>query len=85
MWLFLSAYGVLAGALLNAEIERQTTTDTTVGPEKPLGERGAVLADISEGGLTLGQWMEKTERRAVKRHMQSAKLKAMVRREKEGR
>lgn len=25
MWLFLSAYGVLAGALLNAEIERQAT------------------------------------------------------------
>ena len=48
-----------------------------------LNERGAVLADISEGGLTLTQWMEKAERRAVKRHLRSSKLKAMVRREKE--
>ena len=45
MWLFLSAYGVLVGALLNAEIERQTFHDTTVGPARPPGERGAILAD----------------------------------------
>lgn len=45
MWLFLSAYGVLLGALLNAEIERQTYCDTTVGSARPPGERGAVLAD----------------------------------------
>lgn len=46
MWLFLSAYGVLVGAVLNAEIERQTIVDTTIGPERPPGERGARLADI---------------------------------------
>ncbi|GMM92554.1 YihY/virulence factor BrkB family protein [Qipengyuania sp. MTN3-11] len=68
MWLFLSAYGVLAGALLNAEIERQTTVDTTRGPEKPSGHRGAVLADLAEGDLSLKQWMEKAQRRAVRRH-----------------
>lgn len=45
MWLFLSAYAVLAGALLNAEIERQTYCDTTVGGPRPPGQRGAVLAD----------------------------------------
>lgn len=45
MWLFLSAYGVLLGALLNAEIERQTYCDTTIGPARPPGDRGAVLAD----------------------------------------
>ena len=45
MWLFLSAYGVLLGALLNAEIERQTYCDTTIGSPRPPGERGAVLAD----------------------------------------
>lgn len=45
MWLFLSAYGVLVGALLNAEIERQTRCDTTTGPCNPIGTRGATLAD----------------------------------------
>lgn len=69
MWLFLSAYGVLAGALLNAEIERQTTVDTTVGPDQPMGERGAVLADVAEGDLTIEQWLRKTEQRAVTRHL----------------
>ena len=74
MWLFLSAYGVLAGALLNAEIERQTTIDSTVGPPKPAGERGAVLADIAEGGLSIEQWMRKLERRAVRRHMRKSRF-----------
>jgi membrane protein len=46
MWLYLSAYGVLLGALLNAEIERQVHCDTTVGPPRPVGERGATLADV---------------------------------------
>ena len=67
MWLFLSAYGILAGALLNAEIERQVEIDTTAGLDMPLGERGAVLADIVEGDLSMEQWLRKTERRAVMR------------------
>jgi membrane protein len=33
------------GAQLNSEIEHQTARDTTVGAEKPLGIRGAVMAD----------------------------------------
>ena len=36
---------VLVGAKLNAEIEHQTAEDTTIGPPKPLGSRGAVMAD----------------------------------------
>jgi len=32
-------------AELNAEIEHQTTRDTTTGAPQPLGERGAVMAD----------------------------------------
>ena len=36
---------LLFGAELNSEIERQTTVDTTVGRGKPLGRRGAVVAD----------------------------------------
>jgi membrane protein len=45
MWLWLSAIVILLGAELNAEIEHQTAHDTTVGPFKPLGRRGAVMAD----------------------------------------
>lgn len=44
-WLWLSAFVVLIGALLDAEIEAQTARDSTVGPDRPMGERGAVKAD----------------------------------------
>lgn len=45
MWLWISTIVVLLGAELNAEIEHQTSRDSTVGAEKPLGARGAVMAD----------------------------------------
>jgi membrane protein len=45
MWLYLSSFAVLLGATLNAEIEHQTVRDSTVGPEQPMGERGAQMAD----------------------------------------
>jgi membrane protein len=45
MWLWISTIVVLLGAELNAEIEHQTARDSTVGDEKPLGARGAVMAD----------------------------------------
>jgi membrane protein len=45
MWLWISAFIVLLGAELNAEMEHQTERDTTVGREKPLGKRGAYVAD----------------------------------------
>lgn len=46
MWLWISTVVVLLGAELNAEIEHQTARDSTVGrEEKPLGTRGAVMAD----------------------------------------
>ncbi len=45
MWLWISAMVVLAGGKLNAEMEHQTRKDTTVGPDRPMGERGAVVAD----------------------------------------
>lgn len=44
-WLWLSVFLVIVGATVNAESERQTARDSTVGPERPLGERGAVVAD----------------------------------------
>ena len=36
---------VLIGAELNSEIEHQTAQDSTAGIAKPLGARGAVMAD----------------------------------------
>jgi membrane protein len=45
MWMWMSAIIVLCGAELNSEIEHQTARDSTVGPPKPLGTRGAVMAD----------------------------------------
>jgi membrane protein len=48
MWFFVSAYAVLLGAFVDAEAERQTARDSTTGPDRPLGRRGAVVADSSE-------------------------------------
>lgn len=45
MWLYLSAFVVLFGAQLNAEIEHQTARDSTTGSWRPLGQRGALMAD----------------------------------------
>jgi membrane protein len=45
LWLYLMAFAVLFGAALNAELEHQTTRDTTAGDERPMGERGAHVAD----------------------------------------
>jgi membrane protein len=45
MWMWMSAIIVLCGAELNSEIEHQTAVDTTVGHPKPLGARGAMMAD----------------------------------------
>ena len=45
MWSWLSTTIVLMGGELNAEIEHQTAKDSTTGPPKPLGARGAKMAD----------------------------------------
>jgi membrane protein len=45
IWFWLSAFIVLMGAELNAEMEHQTARDTTRGPARPMGERGAQVAD----------------------------------------
>jgi membrane protein len=50
MWLWISTIVVLLGAELNAEIEHQTARDSTTGQEKPLGARGAVMADTVGAG-----------------------------------
>jgi membrane protein len=45
VWLWISAVIVLLGGELNAEMEHQTARDTTDGKSKPLGSRGAMMAD----------------------------------------
>ena len=44
-WFYISIYILLLGAELAAEAEHQTMVDTTVGPERPVGRRGAYVAD----------------------------------------
>lgn len=48
-WLYLSAYVLLFGAELNAELEHQTTADTTHGAPQPMGLRRAWVADHVAG------------------------------------
>jgi membrane protein len=45
MWMWISSIVILFGAQLNSEIEHQTVRDSTVRGNKPLGARGAVMAD----------------------------------------
>jgi membrane protein len=45
MWMWVSSIVVLLGAELNSEIEHQTVRDSTVYGVKPLGARGAAMAD----------------------------------------
>lgn len=47
MWLFVSAYAILLGATINAEVERQTAQDSTTGRPRPMGQRGAAMADTT--------------------------------------
>jgi membrane protein len=49
-WIWLSATVVLVGGQLNAELEHQTERDSTTGAERPMGSRGAVMADTVAQG-----------------------------------
>jgi membrane protein len=44
-WIWFSVVVVLVGAELNAEMELQTAVDSTKGHPRPLGQRGATVAD----------------------------------------
>jgi membrane protein len=44
-WIWISVIVVLVGAKLNAEMEHQTVRESTTGQPKPLGRRGARMAD----------------------------------------
>ena len=45
IWMWLSTIIVLTGAEINAETEHQTARDSTERPAKPMGARGARMAD----------------------------------------
>ena len=45
VWMWLSTIIVLMGGEINAEMEHQTARDTTEGHRKPMGVRGAKMAD----------------------------------------
>tara|TARA_R110002050_G_scaffold177220_1_gene310290 strand:- start:381 stop:1385 length:1005 start_codon:yes stop_codon:yes gene_type:complete len=64
LWLYITAYVVLFGAELNAEMEHQTVEDTTQGAPKPMGERGAYVADTV--GKTAAQVKKKSKKKKAK-------------------
>jgi membrane protein len=45
LWFYVTVFVVLVGAELNAELELQTTQDSTEGAARPMGQRGAFVAD----------------------------------------
>ena len=49
-WIWISSAVVLLGGELNAEMEHQTARDTTTGPEQPMGQRDARMADTTASG-----------------------------------
>lgn len=66
VWVWFSIMAILVGAELNAEIEHQTAVDSTTGPERPMGARGAAMADTV--GLAFHPWeMIKREAGMVRR------------------
>ena len=50
IWLWLTAFVVIMGAEINGEMERHTCVDTTRGPDRPIGQRGAAMADFMRQG-----------------------------------
>lgn len=49
LWFNLTSFIVLLGAEINSELEHQTAKDTTIGPDKPMGQRNAYHADHVAG------------------------------------
>lgn len=45
LWIWVSTMIIIVGAELNAELEHQTTRDSTTGPPKKMGKRDAHVAD----------------------------------------
>jgi membrane protein len=45
MWFYITAFIILLGGELNAELEHQTAKDSTTDDPRPMGRRGAHMAD----------------------------------------
>jgi membrane protein len=45
VWMWMSTIVLLLGAELNSEVEHQAAADSTEGGDKPIGQRGARVAD----------------------------------------
>ncbi len=45
LWFYVTVFVVLVGAELNAELELQTSRDSSAGAPRPMGQRGAFVAD----------------------------------------
>lgn len=45
LWFYITAYIILLGAEINSEMEHQTRKDSTIGEDKPMGQRNAWHAD----------------------------------------
>ena len=60
MWVWISSLIFVVGAEINAEMEHQTAVDTTEPPPKPIGTRGARVAD------TLGRSSSRKHRRPAR-------------------
>ena len=50
LWFLLTSFIILLGAEINSEMEHQTSKDSTIGQDKPMGQRGAYYADRVAGG-----------------------------------
>ena len=68
-WMWLSVSVILLGAELNSEMEHQTTLDSTTGAPKPMGLRGAHMADTlgkaaphAEAHSAEGGWLRRLSR-----------------------
>lgn len=60
-WAWLSVFILIAGAELSAEMEHQTAVDSTTGRPKPLGKRGATMADtVGESARSAATHKDKT-------------------------
>lgn len=78
-WTWFSVMVVLLGAEINAETEHQTALDTTSGPVKPMGERGAAMADSV--GLAFHLDISRITERAVNDSLrQTEKVRRALRR-----
>jgi membrane protein len=64
-WIWISSMVVLLGAELNSEIEHQTAQDSTVGTPRPLGQRGATMADTVGEAQGRGRARSRSRRRKI--------------------